>query len=752
MKLVRKLLAAAASAAIAVTSLAFPTSAATAASRAKEIVKEMGVGWNLGNTFDSININTTNELNYETGWGNPKTTKAMIDKIADAGFSTIRIPVSWHPHVDSSLNISSAWMNRVKTVVDWAIDDGLYVIINIHHDNDIRSGKNNYFYPSSAHLTTSKNYVTKIWNQVSTTFKSYDDHLIFETLNEPRLIGHSNEWWFNTSNPGSDVNDAISCINTLNQAAVNTIRATGGNNKTRLIMCPGYDASVDGAAVSGYKIPTDSANMIAVSVHGYTPYNFAGEGNGTAVYSRTVKSGITSLFTSLKNNVLSKGYPVVMGEFGAVDKNNTADRVNWITDYLAAASALDIPCVIWDNGGFLASGSKQYDDKYGILNRRTLTFPNQTYVNAMLANAVKKIGSLNNAEVSVKYSAYTYSGSAITPDSRNGANEFTVKFNGKTLTKGTDYTVSYKNNVNVGVATATFTGKGKYEGSKTLQFVIKPAKNSITSLTTAANKITVRWNEDKTATGYQVLYSTDSTFASYHSTTVQNKTYVNLTRVPKTGEKYYIKVRSFFTKDGKVTSTRYGNYSDVQSIVVGSSKVLASASLTYGSYTYTGSAITPDNRSGKDELTVKDASGKKLTKNVDYTVSYSSNKAVGVANISIQGKGSYSGFLNKQFVIKPAVNAIKTITTTSGAFKITWNKGTAGTVGYQVKYSTDKNFVNNVHSYTSTNLSDLSENFSSVPKSGETWYVKVRSFYTKDGSVTATRYGNYSAVKSIKVK
>ena len=303
----------------------------------------------------------------------------------------------------------------------------------------------------------------------------------------------------------------------------------------------------------------------------------------------------------------------------------------------------------------------------------------------------------------------------------------------------------------MGVATVKVTGTGLYEGSKTATFIVKPAKNSVTSLTTAANKITVKWNQDKTATGYQVLYSKDSSFKTYHSTTVQGKTYVNLTSVPKTGEKYYVKVRSFYTKDGKTTSTRYGNYSDVKSITVGSSKVIASASLKYGSYTYTGSAITPDNRSGKDELTVKDASGKKLVKNTDYTLTYSANKNVGVASITITGKGSYSGVYTKTFVVKPKQNSVVSLTTTSGAFKVKWSKGTSGTVGYQVKYSTDKNFVNNVHSYTSTNLNDLTENFSKVPVSGQTWYVKVRSFYTKDGSVTATRYGNYSAVKSIKV-
>ncbi|MBR4554672.1 MAG: hypothetical protein IKO27_03665 [Ruminococcus sp.] len=182
------------------------------------------------------------------------------------------------------------------------------------------------------------------------------------------------------------------------------------------------------------------------------------------------------------------------------------------------------------------------------------------------------------------------------------------------------------------------------------------------------------------------------------------------------------------------------------SLRVGSKSITtAKASIPYSSYTYTGSAIKPT-------VTVKSEDGIKLSKDVDYTVSYSNNTKVGIATIKIKGKGVYTGSISKTFVVKPAKNEITSISSTSGAFKIKWKKGTAGTVGYQVLYSTDKNFKKNVHSYTSAKLSDLTESFSSVPKTGETWYVKVRSFYTKDGKTTSTRYGNYSAVKSIKVK
>ena len=170
----------------------------------------------------------------------------------------------------------------------------------------------------------------------------------------------------------------------------------------------------------------------------------------------------------------------------------------------------------------------------------------------------------------------------------------------------------------------------------------------------------------------------------------------------------------------------------------------AKVTIPYASYTYTGKAITP-------EVRVKFKDGG-LIASGEYSLSYSDNTGVGNAYITVKGTSkNVIGTYKKAFVVKPAKNAIQSLTTTPGAFKVTWKKATPGAVGYQVKYSTDKNFVKNVHSYTSTDLSDLSENFSKVPNGGETWYVKVRSFVTKDGKAESTRYGNYSAVKSIKV-
>ncbi|MBR6874394.1 MAG: hypothetical protein IKN17_12890 [Ruminococcus sp.] len=199
-------------------------------------------------------------------------------------------------------------------------------------------------------------------------------------------------------------------------------------------------------------------------------------------------------------------------------------------------------------------------------------------------------------------------------------------------------------------------------------------------------------------------------------------------------------------KSGTATAviTGKGNYAGTLKKTYHIGEAFASISIPYASYTYSGSAIKP-------VVTVKNSAGQKLTLGTDYTVSYSNNVKVGIAKITIVGKGRYGGTRTKTFVVKPAKNAITSITTTKGAFRLKWTKATPGAVGYQVLYSTDKDFAKNVHSYTSTDLSDLTENFSRVPNSGEIWYVKVRSFYTKDGLATSTRYGNYSAVRSVKV-
>ncbi len=342
-----------------------------------DFVRDMKLGWNLGNTFDAIdaNLSAENELNYEKAWCGAITTIEDIAAIKGAGFNTIRIPVSWHNHVDENDKISEKWMARVKEVVDWARACDLYVILNTHHDNDEK-----YYYPDTAHMERSKAYLTAVWQQIAETFKDYDDHLILESLNEPRLIGTNYEWWIDEKN--AQCADAVSCINTLNQLFVDTVRATGGNNETRYLLCPGYAASPDGATAKGYVYPTDPAKHLIVSVHAYRPYNLALNAAGTKEFSldnEMDKREIVEFMDSLYANFTMNGIPVVIGEFGARDKDNLQARVDFAAFYVAAARARGITCCWWDNHAFSGSG-----ERFGLLMRKDARFAYPEIVQAMI--------------------------------------------------------------------------------------------------------------------------------------------------------------------------------------------------------------------------------------------------------------------------------------------------------------------------------------------------------------------------------
>ena len=346
---------------------------------AMQFLKEMGVGWNLGNTFDAIKGDwnrNADEMTVETSWVGVKTTKNMIKAIHDAGFTTIRVPVSWHDHVSGpDHEISEKWLNRVQEVVDWAYELGMRVILNIHHDED-------QFLPSSAHFEESAHYVECIWKQLAERFKDYDDRLIMESLNEPRLVGSSHEWWFDAN--AAECQDAADCLNKLNQLFVDTVRASGGGNATRYLMVPAYCAAPENAVRDSFVLPTDSAdNRIIVSVHAYTPYEFALQQPGTSEFNlsyTTSTQSIVLFMNSLYNKYISNGIPVVIGEFGAMIKNdNHQARVDWTSFYVATASARNLPVVWWDNNVFSGDG-----ERFGLLDRKTITFPHQEIVDAMM--------------------------------------------------------------------------------------------------------------------------------------------------------------------------------------------------------------------------------------------------------------------------------------------------------------------------------------------------------------------------------
>ena len=176
--------------------------------------------------------------------------------------------------------------------------------------------------------------------------------------------------------------DAVSCINTLNQLFVDTVRATGGNNETRYLLCPGYAASPDGATAKGYVYPTDPAKHLIVSVHAYRPYNLALNAAGTKEFSldnEMDKREIVEFMDSLYANFTMNGIPVVIGEFGARDKDNLQARVDFAAFYVAAARARGITCCWWDNHAFSGSG-----ERFGLLMRKDARFAYPEIVQAMI--------------------------------------------------------------------------------------------------------------------------------------------------------------------------------------------------------------------------------------------------------------------------------------------------------------------------------------------------------------------------------
>lgn len=317
-----------------------------------QIVNDMGAGWNLGNTLESSN--------NETYWGNPKTTKAMIDDIADKGFTTLRVPVRWDDHYSNASKyiIDDSYMDRVETVVNYGLANDMYVIVNIHH-NDLQT-----MLPNTKRVSEE---LVAVWKQIAERFKKYGDKLIFEINNEPRgLYSNGTEDW--TGNK-----EFYDSLNVCNEAARAAIRATGGNNKQRLIMLPTYCASCDASpAMAWEKNPDD--DMIAASVHAYLPFDFAFTADGHTDWRDSDLTELESFFARVEKYFLSKDVPVVIGEFGARNKTvpNTAEREKYAYIYGSLARRFaqqDLPCVWWDNGCFYTDG-----ENFGIYNRKNGTW------------------------------------------------------------------------------------------------------------------------------------------------------------------------------------------------------------------------------------------------------------------------------------------------------------------------------------------------------------------------------------------
>jgi endoglucanase len=306
-----------------------------------ELVADMKLGWNLGNSFDSLGGD-------ETAWGNPVTTKPMIDMIAAKGFKTVRIPVSWGEHVGGSpsYTIEGARLDRVQAVVDYCFA--------------------NTTYADEAACTTK---FKAMWTQIANRFKNYSDYLIFETMNEPRVEGSTDEW-----NGGTDENRTV--INHYNQAALDAIRATGGNNASRWVMITTHAATTLTVAINALVIPNDS--HILISQHTYYPYTFCLQsGSPTTWGTAQEKADMDKDLDRIRNFWDQKGVAVVVGEWGSIDKNNTADRTAHAEYYAAGVRARGMLGIWWDNGWTGSEG-------LAIFNRTNLTWYRPEIADALI--------------------------------------------------------------------------------------------------------------------------------------------------------------------------------------------------------------------------------------------------------------------------------------------------------------------------------------------------------------------------------
>lgn len=367
--------------------------------------QELGAGWNYGNTLEA----NSGGMPSETVWGNPAASQEMIDAVAEAGFKTVRIPVSYLGKIDddNGYKVDEAWLDRIQQVVDYCRKDNLYVIINVHGDgyNTIDGG---WLLCNGDNQEYIKEKYAALWKQIAEKFADYDEHLIFESMNEvfDNVYGKDPDRRY------------YSNINDYNQIFIDTVRSTGSNNTHRWVMVPGWNTDINFTAGDyGFRIPEDKDNTsdegrIIISVHCYDPWDYCGsennntflwgekgeeiiEVNGADTRSKATwgeEEHIQQQMNKLKSKFIENGYPVVIGEFGCIDKtlansgipNQIAENRVYYDAFVAGTAAeYGITPVYWDNG---------YNGQYGfgLFDRRTFKQTQPEIIAAIVDAAANK--------------------------------------------------------------------------------------------------------------------------------------------------------------------------------------------------------------------------------------------------------------------------------------------------------------------------------------------------------------------------
>ena len=372
-----------------------------------QIVEAMGPGWNLGNQLESV----TDNVPEETNWGNPVITEKLIQSVKAAGFKSIRISISYFAKIDDDKDytIDSKWLDRVQEVVDYCIKNDLYAVINIHGDgyNTIDGG---WLLCNGKNQTEIKKKYKKVWKQIAERFKNYDEHLLFESMNE--------EFDGSYSEPNKEY---YQNINDYNQIFVDTVRKTGDNNTKRWLIIPGWNTNIDYTTGDyGFKLPTDQyrdksidkeEQRIMISVHYYSPWDFCGGENCVITQwgneaDDPSKTSTTCDETYMKNQLnlmkttfADKGYPVFIGEYGSIDKTSYDSENEYYRAYFArklCQLSRKNGCIpmYWDNGYNGVHG-------FGLFDRTTCEITQPVIIDAIMEGFGQK-ASQNSTLMSVR--------------------------------------------------------------------------------------------------------------------------------------------------------------------------------------------------------------------------------------------------------------------------------------------------------------------------------------------------------------
>jgi endoglucanase len=319
---------------------------------ASELVSNIKVGYNIGNQLDAIGCSCgiMGEPEWiktlEEAWDNPAISREYVNGIRRAGFNAVRIPVSWAKVCDIEYNIRKEWVARVREVVDYAVASDLYIILNTHHDEEV-------FKLNDNNMAETRKAFIKIWKQISDEFKNYNEKLIFEALNEPRVLDNPNQW------RGGSASERRN-INTLNQLFVNIIRASGVNNRKRILMIKPQAAFLGNIiALDDFIIPKDSVkNRLILGIHLYVPQEYTelsikqggtdkwNASNSDDTRCITTAFNAAKCFSECNNNI-----PIILSEFGATNKYTNHDVRHEYAEYIVKeAKERDIKCFWWDGG------------------------------------------------------------------------------------------------------------------------------------------------------------------------------------------------------------------------------------------------------------------------------------------------------------------------------------------------------------------------------------------------------------------